>query len=149
MDQRQTVFVGLIVCGLLILPGMSQSSEVIRGNRSLQIEACHLELTNAGRAASFRGTVIFDVKTDAGGKVASRTVLREPSFMRSFVNLHEFECCVDHWELKPATQYTVILTAGTTGSTLREWSYSVAEKDGVSVRIVIPRITRNCNGDGT
>jgi hypothetical protein len=106
--------------------------------RVVEIEACRIELTPPGRAASFAATAIYELDIDSKGGVSGLKALRLPETYASFVRTSEFESCMKRWKFSGAGRIPVAFSAGTTGRALSEWSITAGEQ-GHSVRLTLPR----------
>jgi hypothetical protein len=112
---------------------------------SLVLEACNVELAEAGRRANFQGVAVYELSTDSSGAVQRIEELGVPDFMRSFVTLDEFKCCVRRWRLHPAQLCTVVLIAGTSSETLDAWSIHLSCEGEPSLKLILPRVTAGCD----
>ena len=117
---------------------VSQPTQSESPLRVVEMEACRVELTPAGRSASFQGTSIYELPMDAGGRVSSVKGMRVPEFFTAFVDLKELESCVRRWTFSGDGTVPLSFVAGTTGDALTIWSISVGPA-GNSIRLVLPR----------
>jgi len=113
----------------------------------LSVEACQVDLTEAGKSASFFTSAFFKITTDTEGKVQSWSEIGVPRMVPGFVDLAAFKCCVERWVLLPSSDYVVSLTCGTTGEALERWSIGLTQ-EGHTIKIEIPRMKRGCNESG-
>jgi len=89
------------------------------------MEACRASLTEAGRAASFQGTAIYEVVSNSDGQVSEVRPVNVPQVFNAFVQLVEFRACVQRWKFTGAGTTAVAFSAGTTGELLKAWKISV------------------------
>jgi hypothetical protein len=102
----------------------------------VEIEACRIELTPSGRAASFGATAIYKVDIDSNGDVSGLQALQLPEAFAAFVRTSEFESCMKRWRFSGAGRVPVAFYAGTMGRALSEWSITAGEV--LSVRLIVP-----------
>ena len=113
----------------------------------LTVEACKVDLTEAGRSANFITSAFFKVTTDDEGRVQTWSEIGVPKMLPGFVDLDAFKCCVERWSLLPSSQYVISLTCGTTGDALEKWSIGLTQ-EGHTIKIEIPRTKRGCDETG-
>jgi len=113
----------------------------------LSVEVCQVDLTEAGKSASFVTSAFFKITTDTEGKVESWSEIGVPRMVHGYIDLAAFKCCVERWVLLPSEEYVVSLTFGTTGEALEKWSIGLGQK-GHMIKIDLPRIKRGCNEPG-
>ena len=113
----------------------------------VSVEACQVELTEAGKSASFITSAFFKITTDSEGKVQSWAEIGVPRMVHGYVDLAAFKCCVERWVLLPSEEYVVSLAFGTTGEALEKWSIGLGQK-GQMIKVDLPRIKRGCNEPG-
>lgn len=112
------------------------------GRAPIEIEACLVRLTDAGRTATFQGTAIYDLQTSATGEIASVRPTRLPAFPKG-VDLPGAEACIRRWRLEASTSYVLTFTFGTSGPSLKSWSMQLSGGSRGVLKIVLPR------GDGS
>ena len=90
------------------------------------IEACRISLTEAGQAASFQGTAVYEAALGSDGRVLEVRPVKIPDVFNTFVRLAEFRGCVQRWKFSGPGTTLVALNAGTTGELLSAWKVSVS-----------------------
>jgi len=124
--------VGGVVTGLLLASsGPLLASPIV-------LEACHHDLTERGRATSFKGSLVFELDTNEEGLVEEAELL-EGHDLGELIDDLAIAQCVMSWRLEPETTYDVTITVGTAAS---EHTISVKGRTGLDLTVRIP-------GDGT
>jgi len=94
------------------------------------IEACRTSLTEAGRAASFQGTAVYEVVSNSAGTVSEVRPVKVPEVFNTFVQVEKFRACVKRWRFSGTGSTVVAFSAGTIGELLRTWKVSVSLRTG-------------------
>jgi len=139
-QARRSLWTSTLLPALLVAStaGSTDSSQA----RPTRIEVCQFGLSGVGRQASFQGTAIYRLATDAQGAIQQLEDVSVPSFMRSFLELDRFECCVRRWSLPASTQCTVSLAAG---SVLSPWTIGLSCEGERSILLDLPRAASECD----
>ena len=124
---------------ILLAPGSVDGQAQGQSAPTLQtIEACRTSLTEAGRAASFQGTAVYEVLSDSNGNVLEVRPVKVSEVFNIFVDAAEFRGCVQRWKLSGAGATVVAFNAGTTGELLKAWKISVTSGTS-ALRLLLPR----------
>jgi hypothetical protein len=126
------------VAAIFLIASTQSAATTAAVPRVVEIEACRIDLTPSGRAASFAATAIYEADIDNNGSVWGVRGLRVPDTFSSFVRTSEFESCMRRWKFSGAGKVPIAFYAGTTGRALNEWSITAGEQ-GQSVRLTLPR----------
>lgn len=112
---------------------------------TISIDACNVDLIPAGRWPSFVETVVYRVTTNSSGMVIGSSIQAAPKVLDQFLNLDQFECCIERWVLLPDTEYLVSLRAGTTGQAGSQWEIRVCHPSEPCIQVNLPRVEYDCN----
>ncbi len=127
-------FLLVIFSTLFVAASASASGETI------EIEACEVPFTDIGERSSFAGTAIYALVTDEHGSPRMLDELKNP--LRPFLDLTAFERCMQRWKLSPSEQYSVALSAGTTGKALEYWTIAICDINRACIIVKLPRTRR-------
>ena len=89
--------------------------------RVVDVEACRVGLTPAGRTAAIAATVIHEAALKPHGTVSTRKGLEVPEFFTAFVEVDKFESCMKNWKFSGEGRVIVTFSAGTTGAIAMAW----------------------------
>ncbi|MBN2321095.1 MAG: hypothetical protein JXR49_18595 [Acidobacteria bacterium] len=100
-----------------------------------ELGQCRIDFTEIGRRARFSGTAIYQATVGVEGVIKDLKAINGVDLLSQFVQIEQFESCVKRWRFGEEGEYSLILTAGTTGKTLEEgWKIQV-RKDGKSLTV--------------
>ena len=119
----------LIICALVFIPwpltAAAEENLERTGITLRSLEFCRVELSEAGRRASFSGNAIYRSEVSKSGEIVKLTPVKIPDFMSIFIQLGQFESCIKSWRFQDPGEYTIVFSAGTR---LEKWKISVATK---------------------
>jgi len=132
----------MILTGLLTLlaPNAAPSGRPIGEDSpsgvTIEIEACSVGLTEAGRSARYQEVLIYKGRTDAAGAIADLALHRGSDVASRFVALDDLEACIRNWRLGANSQLHIAFTVGTS---LGVWTIDVSPSEGPRVVVRLPR----------
>ena len=107
--------------GLTLLMSVFVLAQENKPNQTKQITVCPFQVAEAGRAASFRLSFLYQLEADSTGKVSKVTELTNPQrSISKFVRHELFVECMKQWQLEPAGKYFVSFYVGTSSNGLKE-----------------------------
>jgi hypothetical protein len=126
-------FSAITIVTLSLITALATPVNLETASASKTIKMCRVELTPLGRVTRFHFTWLYLVKTNAEGKVTKVSKVsgeKRPEMVREDKIIH----CIETWKLKPAADYFIAFSVGTTSA---ENSISITEKGGETINLIL------------